>query len=48
MLRPDGWMSGAEIWTVFGVMTGLRPSEERALPVEDLQLDGQRPGFLHQ
>jgi integrase len=26
-------------------MTGLRPSEQRALPLEDLQLDGHRPGF---
>jgi integrase len=37
--------SFAEVWTVFGVMTGLRPSEQRALPIEDLELEGKRPGF---
>jgi hypothetical protein len=28
----------AEVWTIFGIMTGLRPSEQRAIPIEDLIL----------
>jgi integrase len=43
--EPPSPPTFAEVWTVIGVLTGLRPSEQRGLPIEDLELDGKRPGF---
>lgn len=34
-----------EVWTVFGVSSGMRPSEQRAAAIEDLVLEGPNPGM---